>query len=65
MIRELVLHRVFLNTRDPTAGVLGPNLEGLCQIEEFLDPRTFKLPRFNGELVPRYWIRENLCKYYQ
>ena len=54
-VGDLVLQRVFLNTRDPTAGVLGPNWEGPYQIEEVLHPGTYKLARLNGDLIPRYW----------
>ena len=64
-VGDLVLRRVFLNTRDPAAGVLGPNWEGPYQIEDVLDPGTYKLARLNGELVPRYWNDEHLRKYYQ
>ena len=64
-IGDLVLRRVFLNTRDPAAGVLGPNWEGPYQIEEVLDPGTYNLARLNGELVLRYWNGEHLRKYYQ
>ena len=56
---------MFLNTRDPAAGVLGPNWEGPYEIEEVLDLGTYKLARLNGELVPRYWNGEYLRKYYQ
>ncbi|XP_060972619.1 uncharacterized protein LOC133038471 [Cannabis sativa] len=38
IIGDLVLRRVFLATRDPTAGVLGPNWEGPYQIETVLRP---------------------------
>ena len=65
MIRDLVLCRVFLNTRDPTAGVLGPNWERPYQIEEVIDRGTYKLARPNGKLIPRYWNGEHLRKYYQ
>ena len=54
MVGDLVLRRVFLNTHDLTAGVLGPNWEGPYQIEEVVDPGTYKLARLNGELIPRY-----------
>ena len=64
-VGDLVLRRVFLNTRDPTAGVLGPNWEGPYQIEEVLHPGPYKLARLNGDLVPHYWNGEHLRKYYQ
>ena len=63
-VRDLVLRGVFLNIRDQTAGVLGPNWEGPYQIEEFLHPGTYKLARLNGNLIPRYCNGEHLRKYY-
>ena len=60
----LVLRQVFQNTRDPAAGVLGPNWEGPYQIVEVLQPETYKLARLNGELIARYWNGEHLRKYY-
>ena len=63
-VGDLVLRRVFLNTRDQAAGVLGPNWEGPYQIEEVLHPGTNKLARLNRDLIPRYWNGEHLCKYY-
>lgn len=53
MIEDLVIRCVFLNTRDLTAGVLRHNRKGPYQIEEVLDPGTYKLARLNGELVPQ------------
>ena len=64
-VGDLVLRRVFLNTRDQDAGVLGPNWEGPYQIDEVLHLSTYKLARLNGDLVPRYWNGEHLRKYYQ
>ena len=64
-VGDLVLRRVFLNTRDQAAGVLGPNWEGPYQIEEVLHPGTYKLAYLNGDLIPRYWNGEHLRKYYQ
>ena len=64
-VGDLVLRRVFLNTRDLAAGVLGPNWEGPYQIEEVLHPGTYKLACLNRDLVPRYWNGEHLRKYNQ
>ena len=62
---DLVLRRVFLATRDPTAGVLGPNWEGPYQIESVIRPGVYKLSRLNGSLVPRAWNGKHLRPYYQ
>ena len=57
---DLVLRRVFLATRDPSTGVLGPNWEGPYQIESIIWPGAYKLARLNRELVPRDWNGEHL-----
>ena len=64
-IGDLVLRRVFLATRDPKAGVLGPNWEGPYKIEAVIRSRVYKLARLEGRLVPRAWTAEHLKKYYQ
>ena len=64
-VGDLVFRRVFLNTHDQAAGVVGPNWEGPYHIEEVLQPGTYKLARLNGDLIPRYWNGEHLRKYYQ
>ena len=64
-VGDLVLRRVFLATRDPGAGVLGPNWEGPYQVESVVRPGTYKLARLDGSLVPHAWNAEHLRKYYQ
>ena len=57
--------KIQVGVKDPAAGVLGPNWEGPCQIEQVLPPVTYKLARLNGELIRNYWNGEHLRKYYQ
>ena len=52
-VGDLVLRRVFLATRDPKDGVLGPNWEGPYEIETVIRPEVYKLARLGGGLVPR------------
>ena len=65
LVGDLVLRRVFAATRDPNAGVLGPNWEGPYEVETVIRPGTYKLARLGGGLVPRAWNAEHLKKYYQ
>ena len=68
-VGDMVLRRVFLNTKDNAVGVLRPNWEGPYQVVEVLDSRTYKLGKYDEKrqlvLVPRYWNGEHLRKYYQ
>ena len=64
-VGDLVLRRIFLNTRDQATGVLRPNWKGSYQIEEILQLGTYKLARLNKDLVPRNWNGDHLHKYSQ
>ena len=64
-VGDLILRRVFLATRDPAAGVLGPNWEGPYQIESVIRPGVYKLARSDGSPIPRAWNGEHLRPYYQ
>ena len=44
-VGDLVLRRVFLSTRDPKAGVLGPNWEGPYEIEAIIISGVYILAR--------------------
>ena len=59
-VGDLVLRRVFLATRDPKVGVLGPNGEGPYEIETVIRPGVYKLARLEGGLVPRAWHSEHM-----
>ncbi|KAM6555169.1 hypothetical protein CsatB_015931 [Cannabis sativa] len=68
-VGDLVLRRVLANTKDPTAGVLGPNWEGPYEVTEVVPPGTYRLGRYDSNMnlipVPRYWNDQHLRKYYQ
>ncbi|XP_060968453.1 uncharacterized protein LOC133036004 [Cannabis sativa] len=68
-VGDLVLRRVLANTKDPTAGVLGPNWEGPYEVTEVVPPGTYRLGRYDSNMnlvpVPRYWNGQHLRKYYQ
>ena len=64
-VGDLVLRRVFLNTKDTIVGVLGPNWEGPYLMEKVIPPGTYKIAQLNGELIKNYWNGEHLCRYYQ
>ena len=64
-VGDLLLRRVFLNNKDTTAGVLGPNWEGPYLMEEVIPPGTYKIARLNGELIKNYLNGEHLRRYYQ
>ena len=49
---DLVLRKVFLNTKEVNARVFGPNWEGPYVIVEFQQPRTYRLKRLDDKMVP-------------
>ena len=53
-VGDLVLRSVFLNTKDATTGVLGPNWEGPYLVEKVIPPGTYKKAQLNGELIKNY-----------
>uniref|UniRef100_A0A803P9W2 Reverse transcriptase domain-containing protein n=1 Tax=Cannabis sativa TaxID=3483 RepID=A0A803P9W2_CANSA len=56
---DMVSQQVFLNTKDASVRVLGPNWEGPYVVTEALKPQTYKLAHYDYNLnpvpVPRYW----------
>ena len=61
---DLVLRKINSNTRDTSAGVLGPNWEGPYIIEAVVQPGAYKLKLSDGSLVPRTWNAKHLRPYY-
>ena len=62
---NMVLQKVGINTKEISAGVLGPNWEGPYIIEGVVRPETYKLKRADGSTIPRTWNVERLRPYYQ
>ncbi|GFY91594.1 hypothetical protein Acr_07g0017900 [Actinidia rufa] len=62
---DLVLRRVTLSTRDPSAGKLGPTWEGPYKVIKVSRPGTCWLEDLNGKALLHPWNAEHLKKYYQ
>ena len=52
-VGDLVLRRVFLNTKEVGAGALGPTCEGPYKMAEELRSGTYKLTTMGGSMIPR------------
>lgn len=57
---DLVLRKVFENTKEWKAGKLGANWEGLYKIVEVIKPGVYRLETSMGEAVPRAWNSKHL-----
>ena len=64
-VGDLVLRRVFLNTREIGVGTLGATWEGPYKIAKELRPRTYRLAMVRGSLISGAWNIDHLKKYYQ
>jgi hypothetical protein len=64
-MNDLVLRRVFLSTKEPGVGTLGPNWEGPYQIEREIRPGTYWIKDMDGRIQPHPWNVEHLRMYYQ
>ena len=62
---DLVLRKVFPNTKELNAGVLEPNWEDPYVIVEVLRPGTYRLKRLDGKMLPQSWNAKLLRPYYQ
>ncbi|GFS34966.1 hypothetical protein Acr_00g0037010 [Actinidia rufa] len=62
---DLVLRRVTLSTRDPSAGKLGPTWEGPYKVIKVSRPGTCWLEDLDGKALSHPWNAEHLKKYYQ
>ena len=61
---DLVLRKVFLNTKEKEVGVLGPNWEGLYRVSSIIRPRTYELETLEGHILGNPWNADYLCRYY-
>ncbi|KAF8106166.1 hypothetical protein N665_0146s0012 [Sinapis alba] len=60
---DLVLRKVFENTKEWRAGKLGTNWEGPYKITHVVKPRVYRLQTSSGEQIPRSWNSINLKRY--
>ncbi|XP_056853016.1 uncharacterized protein LOC130502257 [Raphanus sativus] len=61
---DLVLRKVFENTKEWKAGKLGANWEGPYKITQVIRPRVFRLETSRGDAVPRAWNSMHLRRFY-
>ena len=57
---NLVLKKVFENTKEWKAGKLGANWEGPYKIVEVIKPGVYHLETSTGEAIPRAWNSKHL-----
>ncbi|KAL1216068.1 hypothetical protein V5N11_012806 [Cardamine amara subsp. amara] len=63
-VGQLVLRKVFSNTKERNAGILGTRWEGPYQITEIVRPGIYKLEKYiKGVPELRPWNVMNLKKY--
>ncbi|KAL0770190.1 hypothetical protein Bca101_035340 [Brassica carinata] len=63
-MNDLVLRKVFENTREWKAGKLGANWEGPYLISKIIKPGVYELTEMSGENIPRSWNSLNLKRFY-
>ena len=61
---DIVLRKVFENTKELNAGKLGTNWEGPYKISQVVKPGVYRLETSTGEPVPRAWNSMHLQRYY-
>ena len=61
---NLVLRKVFKNTKEWKAGKLGANWEGPYMITEIVKPGVYHLETSTGEVVPRAWNSKHLRRFH-
>ena len=64
-IRDLVLKKVSLATKDPSHGKLGPNWEGPYRIINCKRQGSYYLEALDGRKLEHPWNVEHLRRYYQ
>ena len=63
--RDLVLRKVFLNTKEKEVGVLGPNWEGPYHVHAIIRLETYELETLEGRVLGNPWNAKHLRRYYQ
>ncbi|KAL0854021.1 hypothetical protein Bca101_059173 [Brassica carinata] len=61
---DLVLRKVFENTKELNAGKLGTNWEGPYKITQVVKPGVYLLETSRGEAIPRAWNSIHLRRFY-
>ena len=64
-IRDLVLCKVSIATKDPTQGKLGPTWEGPYRVVNYSRRGSYHLETLDGQKLLRPWNIKNMKKYYQ
>ena len=64
-IRDLVLRKVSLSTKNPAHGKLGPNWEGPYRIINYKRQGSYYLEALDGRKLEHPWNVEHLRRYYQ
>ncbi|KAL5564919.1 hypothetical protein UlMin_028083 [Ulmus minor] len=62
---DLVLRKVFLNTKEKGVGVLGPNWEGPYRVRAIIRPGTYELETLEGRVLGNPWNAEHRRRYFQ
>ncbi|KAL5546721.1 hypothetical protein UlMin_006408 [Ulmus minor] len=62
---DLVLRKVFLNTKEKEVGILGPNWEGPYRVRAIIRPGTYELETLEGRVLGNPWNAEHLHRYFQ
>ena len=63
-IGDLILKMVFLATKNPVHGKLGPNWEGSYKVINFKRQRSYYLETLDGRKLEHPWNIEHLRRYY-
>ena len=61
---DILLRKVFENTKELNAGKLGTNWEGPYKIAQVVKPGVYRLETSTGEPVPIAWNSMHLRRYY-
>ena len=61
---DLVMRKVFVNTKEKWVGILGPNWEGPYRVRAIICPGTYELETLKGRVISNPWNAEHLRRYY-